>query len=525
MNQKRKNMAQDPELQPTEAPQHSAGGHIMLMGILVLAPFALLIAKLGEFGLPFPYWDAWRFVDVLQKADAGTLGFVDLWAQHNEHRILFPKLLMLVLAQLSGWNVWWEIGASVFFALLMFVALVVMLLRAVGTDTTLRCTGAALISALLFSWTQSESWVWGFQSNAWLCLAAVVLGVAALASRLRFPVRIGLGVLCGIVATYSYANGLFIWFAALPLLWDLRPARAARIGGAIVWCATAALVAQSYFFGYVQPGVSPSLLTAFEHPALFVQFLAAMLGAPVTTFLTEPAWHGVNVAVPLWAMLPGPVAVALFLFLAWRSWRAERDFAVLAPWLTLAAFALGSALVASAGRSGLGLGQALTSRYIPITSLFWFALIALWLRALARSPWWDDARTRSIVVGGCAVAILGGLAGASTTSAAHEQRCHWKQMGWLAIRLDMPEAIFLRDLSDTPEVFVTTILPWLKETRRCGLDTPLPDPKQYAPLFAQDAEQLIAMGLIPPAKVYLDVAVRLDPELPEAIVLRAKLPQ
>lgn len=516
-------MAQDPEDLNDVRPPSGSGGHIVLLGVLACAPFFLLIAKIGEYGLGFPYWDAWRFVEVLQNADAGTLGFIDLWAQHNEHRILFPKLLMLTLAQLSGWNVWWEIGASVFFALVILGALLGMLFRAIGGDAALRCAGAALVSLLLFSWTQSESWVWGFQSNAWLCLTAIVIGVAVLSSSLRLPVRIGLGILCGIVATYSYANGLFYWVAVAPLLWDTGASRDARVGTVVVWLAAAALTAQSYFYGYVQPSVSPSLLTAFEHPGLFVQFLAAMLGAPVSTFLTEPAWHGVNAAVPAWSMLPGPLAVVVFLLFAWRCWRREGDFRVLAPWLALAAFAIGSAVVASAGRSGLGLGQALTSRYIPITSLFWFALIALWLRALAPSAWWADSRARSIIVGLCAVAVLGGLAGASSTSAAHEQRCHWKRMGWLAIRLGMPEPLFLRDLSDTPEALGATILPWLRETHRCGLDTPPADPKQYAPKFAREAEALMGMGLVTPAKVYLDVAARLDPALPEAIVLRSKL--
>lgn len=499
-------MAQDPE-QEVEAPR--ANSHAWLLALLVLAPLLFLLAKIGQFGFGFPYWDAWRFVEILERADAGVLSLADLWSQHNEHRIFFPRLVMLVLAQLSGWNVWWEVGTGAFFATVTALAVGRLYFRTASEDWTARGTAAALISAFTFSWTQNECWVWGFTLQIWLCLAAVALGALALASTWPQRARLAVGIACGAVATGSYANGLLFWPAMLPLVWAARETHSARLWALGAWLIAGALAIAVYFWDYRQPEVSPSLLVPLQNPMLFVQFASAMLGAPVSTLLTQPAWHGVDASVPPWALLPGPLGLAAFSALAWRQWRARRDWDGLAPWLALAAFALGSVLLASAGRCGFGLGQALTSRYIPVTTFFWFALIILGVQSITAAASWRAERGRAVAVGVCAALVLGAIAGAGGTSAAHEQRCHWKRMGWLAVRLGLPHPLFLRDLSDVPEQLGGQILPWLAEHRYCGLNRPLPQPGQYAAAFQHEAERLDALGLAPQAKIYREVAARL----------------
>jgi hypothetical protein len=508
---------------PDAEEQSATRGHALLLCVLCLAPPLLVLAKLGATALVFPYWDEWRFAEILQKFHAGQAGFADFWSQHNEHRILFPRLVMLALAQLSGWNVAWEIGASLVFALVIYFAALRAFLRcAPQADLTLKCIGAALFSLLVFSWTQNENWVWGFQSNVWLAMAAVVLATAVLASQLSYAARVGAGIALAIVATYSYANGMIFWAAALPLLWDLRVERQRRIAGCVVWIAVAALVAESYFYGYAKPDVSPPLGAALGRPLLFLQFFAVLIGAPLSTFFTMPAWHGVDAAPPVWALLPGPIAIIAFAALAFTHWRRGRDWSALAPWLTLAGFSLASALIASAGRGGFGLGQALTSRYITVTTPFWIALAALGLMALG--PYIArEARNRSFAVGLTALFTLTALFGAANSSAAHEQRCHWKRMGWLAIRAGLPHPLFLHDLSDQPEQLGTTQLPWLAQEKLCGLGVPLEAPAQYAPQFLRDAAVLDAMALPKQAAIYVEIALKLDPAVPGAAELLQKL--
>lgn len=501
--------------------------HYLLLLVLGIASPLLVLAKQAQYGLTFPYWDAWRFGELLQSFDAGNGRLLEFWAQHNEHRILFPRLMMFALAKLSGWNVAWELGASVVFAVGMF-ALVCWLLARTGNQLPVlhRSLGAVLAATFIFSWTQNENWVWGFQSNVWMLIFHVVLGVAVLSSGLPYALRVFLAILCGVVATYSYANGLLYWPAVALLLWDLRVPRQQRIAGCVAWGLALGLVAESYFIGYTRPEVSPSLLTPLEHPLLFVQFLAAFLGAPVSTFFVMPAWHGVDSPPPAWALLPGPAAVLALAAIAWRDWRAARDWNALAPWIALAAFALGSAAIASAGRCGFGLGQALTSRYITITTLLWISLIALALRAAARGEWLEEARARSLGIGLAAVFVLTALYGAASSSAPHEQRCHWKRMGWLALRTGYLNPLFLRDLSDRPDELAERYLPWMFERKLGGVGVPVEDPKAVAAQFLRDAQQLAAMRpqpLLLHAGIYADVAARFDPECPGLAAFQEQL--
>ena len=50
---------------------------------------------------------------------AGTLCFADFFAQHNEHRILFPRLIFFGLGRLTHWNIRAELFVSWFLALVL----------------------------------------------------------------------------------------------------------------------------------------------------------------------------------------------------------------------------------------------------------------------------------------------------------------------------------------------------------------------------------------------------------------------
>ena len=74
---------------------------------LVLALPALWIGWLiFRYGVDTPWGDEWdSTLPLLEKMQAGTLGWADFFAFHNEHRIFFPRLLTFGLARLTDWNV------------------------------------------------------------------------------------------------------------------------------------------------------------------------------------------------------------------------------------------------------------------------------------------------------------------------------------------------------------------------------------------------------------------------------------
>src|SRR5438128_1219761 len=76
--------------------------YVLLLALVLpaLLPFNFVY----RFGVNLPYWDQWELVPLLAKLHDGQLTLADLTAQHNEHRIFFPRLIMLGLATLTRYN-------------------------------------------------------------------------------------------------------------------------------------------------------------------------------------------------------------------------------------------------------------------------------------------------------------------------------------------------------------------------------------------------------------------------------------
>ena len=70
--------------------------------LLIAAPPLLIGLLIFRNGVDTPFWDEWDgTAPLFEKMAAGTLGFADFFAQHNQHRILFPRLIFFGLGRLT----------------------------------------------------------------------------------------------------------------------------------------------------------------------------------------------------------------------------------------------------------------------------------------------------------------------------------------------------------------------------------------------------------------------------------------
>lgn len=331
------------------------------LALLALLPWLWAVATQWRYHVDVPYWDQWELV--------GSLGHVpsfgELFALHNEHRLLVPRASMLALAAASGWDTRWELAAN---ALLAAAGYLVVLRQARRTTAGLAPGGAHLpvaLALLLFSLCAWENWLWGWQLQVFLC----ALGVAGACSLLAAPSldarRLAAAALLAALASYSFGSGLVVWpVGALLLAAREEPGRGRRVGA---WLAAAAVALGVYAVGLkvVPLGGERELLKVGAYVQVYV-------GAPLAPTNSWGALAAGGVAIV------GAPLLASHLLRAGRLTRLE-----LLPWAGMLAFTLGAAALTAWGRAGLGVNQARASRYTTLGLLAWAAIVVL-LEALAR---------------------------------------------------------------------------------------------------------------------------------------------
>jgi len=360
-------------------------------------PFLVLIVMVGLFGVNVPYMDQWEFVSIFHKHVDGGLGFADFFAQHNEHRILFPRLVMFGLALVSHWNVVWEMVASVLLAGACSVLLYKIIARTLaGRRTTLLAT--FIISVILFSPIQSENWLWGWQIQWYLNLIGLIVAVWALSIWQRAPFyRVLVAAAGAALATYSLGSGFFVWLICLPFFWFVRPLRR----WAWLWILVAVAAVGAHYIGYHDPNNSPARNLIIHEPIGFAKYVAVYLAHPLAPLASVS-----SIIAPLYAVGLGGI-----LTYVWLKLRSELSGSLL-PWLVLGSYACFAAVSTAVARLGLGVIQAYSSRYTTLSQLLLIMGIVIAFKLLeqkdVRDGAWQWVRPTlrvSLVVCGVLVAL------------------------------------------------------------------------------------------------------------------------
>ncbi|HEX8698890.1 MAG TPA: hypothetical protein VF815_08635 [Myxococcaceae bacterium] len=335
--------------------------------VLLAFPAFLPFNFVYRFGVNSLHWDQWEFVPALVRFFDGELRLSDLTSQHNEHRLFFPRLIMLGLAALTRY----DNRAEMYFNAALLVAIGAVLLRA-----HVRSFGASNRSLfaflpvpwLLFTWRQYENLLWGWQLQITLCALGCV-GSLWLLDGVKGLGRRWLGATAAaIVATFSFGSGITIWpVGVLLMLWQGRRDGSIPWRAIGAWLAVAAVAGVMFTWNFQRPGLTPSPLYFLQDPQGSSQFLLAILGSVATDHLATSAAFG--------AML---LAACGVLFLERRRQRLEPGPTTFALGLIL--FAGASALLVLLGRAGFGKDFGLTSRYITLTM---FGFIGLHRAVLA----------------------------------------------------------------------------------------------------------------------------------------------
>ena len=242
--------------------------------LLAVTPAIFLLGWINHYAVNVPIGDEWALVPLFEKWDRHQLTFHDLYQQHNEHRILIPKLIYLAFAQLTNWNLRAEMFFSVALCAGTSAGFYVLLRRTLGGPPRQLLLLWAAANLLIFSPTQAQNWLWGFQLQMFIPNLCLVLTLVILTSDFSWWPRFGASVVLIAVATFSFGSGLLLW-PVVALFLVLRGESKWRIAA---WLLAFALVVALYFPGYYRvPRPHPLTGNWLDYPCYFLVFIGGAL--------------------------------------------------------------------------------------------------------------------------------------------------------------------------------------------------------------------------------------------------------
>ncbi len=236
-------------------------------------PLAFYFWMIHHYSVNVIFGDQWDDITVINHSYSNLFDWASLWAQHNENRIFFPNLIVVLLAHNANFNIQLEeyLGA------VMLVAATALLIWAHKRRTrSVPWLYYCPVAIVALSTVQYENALWGFQM-AWylvlLCLAAAI----ALVDRVKLTWLALFGaVAAAVVGSFSSLQGLLIWPAGLVLLYHRR--RKARLLVAWVVAAMTSSTIYLYNFNTSANAGSPSHGYVLHHPLAAVKFYVFEVG-------------------------------------------------------------------------------------------------------------------------------------------------------------------------------------------------------------------------------------------------------
>ena len=374
----------------------------MALRVLTIAGYAALVIAylwfIDAYAVNTIWVDQWSDLGLIDHAYSGHLTLSVLWAQHTDNRILFPNLVVLLLAKSTHFNVVDEEFLSAF-TLMTATALLIVghRRRTPGTPWILYLP----VAILMLSFVQNGNTLWGFQFAWYLVLLALSVALV-LCDKARWSWLIAAAAIgAAVVGSYSSLQGLLIWPSCLIVLLLRRQS----LRFVVSWIVAGATTAAIYFVNFNwQLGGSNGY--AFRHPTQGVRFFFFTVGDVIGA-------HGGDLAVALGVLI---VFTALWLIFSTVVRAGENDGSPLG--VGLICFGLLFAVTITMGRAGPGLDAGGGSRYTTFDLL---TLVGCYFVLLARRGdaatdrrwhkvlWW--ASLGSVGLGVCLTLILGTVNG------------------------------------------------------------------------------------------------------------------
>lgn len=339
--------------------------------------FAVMMISSTGYGVyrsysPIPFWDHWGMVQAYKNVTTGNLSLDMLFAQHNEHRIVFSKLLMFADFAFADGSNWINFTAIFVIQGLHALLLGSIISALVGFSGWQRWALFGFVFGIMFSAVQMQNLSQPFQS----CFVGVflfsttafwLLSAASEHCRKDFSsscvLLFILALVVGFICTFTLANGILVWPLLLLIAWTGR----APYSLFVILLVAGTALSIFYFQDYNSPSHHTDPLETLKNPGTLFTYVIYYLSIPFQGLGSDIAFSlGV-----IGLMAAGILGIKAF-FLP-HTFRNKTESVLIA----LNLFIVLTAAITGLGRLHFGLNQALASRYATPSLIFWIALFGL----------------------------------------------------------------------------------------------------------------------------------------------------
>ncbi len=403
-----------------------------------------LISRAGE----IPTYDYWGIISNFYSIHGFSTNPLDWLVRSNEHFILIPSIVYAInIITTKGSN----LGLSLIALLFAFIQ--GLLLTALLPPSLKRSRIVfilLLFCIFIFSFTPvaAHNWMWGFSGVAWIGANLFVTGSIFCLTKFAHYNHgywaIG-SVVFALLGSLTYSTALAVW----PVLCATVVLMRLHLRIILLYVSFAVLVCGIYLLTYKTPSYHPPLSGISN--SVTITYIPIYLGAIFTSY--------VNVALSIGII--GLIASAGFVGY-WLSPKAKPIRAFLLPWIAIQAYAVTTALMASASRSGLGIEAARASRYASLPSLFWLSLTVvtvLWLGQFRSNPG-QSWRLLTPFFAVITILILSMYRVGTGAAQAYADRASLQPLVALSVHLDASDADLAKEVvrevvSPVPEQFLS----------------------------------------------------------------------
>ena len=336
--------------------------------IIVFLPIIWGLYIVDKYGVNVCYLDEWTYFQNREH----FLSIDYLWAQHNEHRMLFPKIITFIIGSLFSWNSKAFMYTSQCFLLLLYLTVFILVLdeRKLKEIKWADVIEIAAVGLCVYNCAQCENLLWGFKV-AWIMI--VSLGSISYIAFDKF-LKTGrrkyflYSMILAIISSYSSLHGLAVWggylllvivkiFFKEKLTWKI-------LFGIIATCFSTVLL---YFLGWSR--VSGHQQYAGSNVKQILKYFFGQIGEVLVSTNQKVSYL---IAILLFSVF------AFFLILCVYKRKMIANIKYIGPMI----MGLGSMFFIAMGRSNGNTGAYIASRYVTNSMIFLSFFMLLLLKVI-----------------------------------------------------------------------------------------------------------------------------------------------